>query len=210
MPQMSGVQLAQALRELRGDSLRCILLTSMGAAPEAAPATRDRHSAQIPKPVKKAALRDAILRSLERKAGARAPAANSSTLPADLAQRHPLRILVAEDNPVNVKLIKIMLGRMGYEVDVAGNGLEALAALERQPYDLILMDVQMPQMDGIEAARRICGESGVAPRPRIIALTAAVMPEERRACLDAGMDGLLNKPIEAQKLVEALSDCPRL
>jgi CheY-like chemotaxis protein len=206
MPEMNGAQLGHALRELCGESLKRILLTSVAPTPDA-DTTNDRHFAQVPKPVKQSTLFDTILRLFEKQAIGQLATANASTLPADLAQRHPLRILVAEDNPVNVKLIMILLGRMGYQVDVAANGLEALAALKRQSYDVVLMDAQMPQMDGLEATRQIRRECGAGPRPRIIALTAAVMPEERRACLDAGMDDFLVKPIQPQKLIEALTRC---
>jgi CheY-like chemotaxis protein len=152
MPEMNGVQLGQALRAARGESLKRILLTSVGTILDS-PTAYDGQFAQISKPVKQSILLDTILKLFEKKAIALLSASNSTALPADLAQRHPLRILVAEDNPVNVKLITILLGRMGYQVDVAGTGLEALAALKRQGYDVVLMDVQMPQMDGTEAAR---------------------------------------------------------
>jgi CheY-like chemotaxis protein len=209
MPEMNGAQLAQRLRGLLGEPLKRILLTPVGSTLEPT-TTHDRQLAQIAKPLKQSTLFDTILKLFERRAIAQLPAPTSTTLPADLAQRHPLRILVAEDNPVNVKLIEILLGRMGYRVDVAGNGLEVLAALKRQWYDVVLMDVQMPQMDGTEATRQICRESGAGSRPRIIALTAAVMLEERRACLDAGMDDFLIKPINPQKLVDALTRCSRV
>jgi len=92
---------------------------------------------------------------------------------------------------------------------VAGNGKEACEAVRRQPYDMILMDVQMPEMDGIEATRQICSEFESAVRPRIVALTAGVLPEERQACLDAGMDECLNKPVVREQLVDALQRCER-
>jgi CheY-like chemotaxis protein len=133
-----------------------------------------------------------------------------SSLPVDMAQRHPLRILVAEDNPVNVKLVTIIMQRLGYRIDVAGNGLEAIAALRRQPYDLILMDTQMPEMDGIEATRKICREWRNAERPRIVALSAGVMPQERQVCLDAGAEEYLTKPLVLPQLIHALQRCKRL
>ena len=108
---------------MQAHPLRWILLTSVGSAVDT-PFASDGHLAQIPKPVKQSALLDAILRLFEKKAIAQSPAATSNTLPADLAQRHPLRILVAEDNPVNVKLITILLARMGYPVEVVGTGAD--------------------------------------------------------------------------------------
>ena len=121
-----------------------------------------------------------------------------------MGQRHPLCILLAEDNLVNQKLALHLLERMGYRADVAANGLEAIQALERQPYDVVLMDVQMPEMDGLEATRQICARWPHGARPRIIALTANVMAEDRQECLAAGMDDFLAKPIRVDELVEAL------
>ncbi|HEY6451968.1 MAG TPA: response regulator [Steroidobacteraceae bacterium] len=121
-----------------------------------------------------------------------------------LAQRLPLRILVAEDNPLNVKLITMVMAGLGYRPDIAADGLEVIAALRRQPYDVVLMDVRMPRMDGIEAARRICREWPRGRRPRLIALTAGVTPEERQACLDAGMEECLSKPVARARLAQLL------
>ena len=107
----------------------------------------------------------------------------------------PLRILLAEDNSVNQKVALLLLERLGYAADVAENGLEVLAALRRQDYDVILMDVQMPEMDGLEAARRIAAEPPRGRRPRIIAITANALRGDRDACLAAGMEDYLSKPI---------------
>jgi CheY-like chemotaxis protein len=124
-----------------------------------------------------------------------------------MGERLPLRILLAEDNPVNQKLALRLLKRLSYRADVAANGLEAVEALRRQAYDVILMDVQMPQMDGLEATRAICEEWEAGQRPRIIALTANVMKEDQDACYAAGMDDYLGKPIRVEELMAALSRC---
>jgi CheY-like chemotaxis protein len=117
----------------------------------------------------------------------------------------PLRILLAEDNTVNQKVALQMLKRLGYRADVAANGLEVLQALEREAYDLILMDVQMPEMDGIDAARkiRIKWPNG----PKIIAITAYALDGDRERCLHAGMDDYISKPIQLDELRMVLEKC---
>ncbi|HSU84861.1 MAG TPA: ATP-binding protein [Thermoanaerobaculia bacterium] len=124
-----------------------------------------------------------------------------------MAERLPLRILLAEDNSINQRVGLLLLERMGYVADVAGNGIEVLEALRRQPYDLILMDVQMPVMDGVEATRRIRAEFPVERQPRIVALTANVLREQREACLVAGMDDFVQKPVVFTDLRVALARC---
>jgi CheY-like chemotaxis protein len=121
-----------------------------------------------------------------------------------MASRHPLRILLAEDNVVNQKLALRILQQMGYRADLASNGLEAVESVERQTYDVILMDVQMPEMDGLEASRRITAKWSASQRPRIVAMTANAMQGDREMCLSAGMDDYLTKPIRVERLVEAL------
>ena len=123
-----------------------------------------------------------------------------------MAARHPLRILLAEDNVVNQKLALRLLQQMGYRADVAANGIEAVECVARQPYDVVLMDVQMPEMDGLEASRRIVARwPDAAQRPRIVAMTANAMQGDREACLAAGMDDYVTKPIRVEALVEALT-----
>ncbi len=124
-----------------------------------------------------------------------------------MAERHPLRILLAEDNSINQRVGLLLLERMGYVADVAGNGIEVLAAMRRQPYDLVLMDVQMPIMDGLETTRRIRAEFSPERQPRVVALTANVMREQREACIAAGMDDFVQKPIVFADLRAALAQC---
>ncbi len=122
----------------------------------------------------------------------------------NLARQLPLRILVADDNVINQKVACLLLQNLGYRADTAADGLEVLEALKRQPYDVVLMDVQMPELDGLEATRRICREWGPGERPRIIAVTAGAMPGDREKCFAAGMDDYVPKPVQALELQEAL------
>jgi CheY-like chemotaxis protein/anti-sigma regulatory factor (Ser/Thr protein kinase) len=121
-----------------------------------------------------------------------------------MAERHPLRILLAEDNVVNQKLALRLLQQMGYRADLAGNGVEAIERIEREPYDVVLMDVQMPEMDGLEASCRITARWPVGQRPHIVAMTANAMQGDREECLAAGMDDYVTKPIRVDALVQAL------
>jgi CheY-like chemotaxis protein len=127
---------------------------------------------------------------------------------AHMATRRPLKILLAEDNAVNQKVALRLLEKLGYRADVAANGLEALEAVRRQTYDLVLMDVQMPEMDGLEASRRLKGGEAGPAIPWIIALTADAMQGDREKCLAAGMDDYLTKPIQVAALVAALARTP--
>jgi signal transduction histidine kinase/CheY-like chemotaxis protein/HPt (histidine-containing phosphotransfer) domain-containing protein len=121
-----------------------------------------------------------------------------------LAGTLPLRVLVAEDNPVNQRVAVELLRFLGYQADLAGNGLEVIDAVERERYDVVLMDIQMPEMDGLQAARWIAQRRGASGLPRLIAMTANAMPGDREAYLDAGLDGYVAKPIELRALAAAL------
>jgi DNA-binding response OmpR family regulator len=208
MPEMNGLQLAQGLHALRGSALKQALLTSGFPLPEA-DARQAGLLAQLSKPVKHEALLNAILKLFMRSAPVPA-AAVAPVVPAGAAARHALRILIAEDNAVNVQLLTILLDHMGYRADVTSNGADAIAALRRQAYDVILMDVQMPVMDGLEATRNIRRDWAPGRRPRIIALTAGVTSEEVKTCQRAGMDDFLVKPLNVEQLAAALAACKRL
>lgn len=134
------------------------------------------------------------------------PATGRITPDANLGIRCPLRILVAEDSPINQRVIGIMLGQLGYQTLIVDNGLEALNALEQTTYDLVLLDVQMPVIDGLEAATRICEKHPAGNRPQLIALTANATLGDRQTCLAAGMDGYLSKPIRMEKLATTLQE----
>jgi signal transduction histidine kinase/DNA-binding response OmpR family regulator/HPt (histidine-containing phosphotransfer) domain-containing protein len=161
-------------------------------------------AAIIVKPVKPSGLFDALAQAWD--LAVRAPGAvrEEQGLDRQLAESNPLRILIAEDNVVNQRLAIRLLEKMGYRADVAANGLEVIAALERQPYDLLLTDVQMPEMDGLEAARHIVARWPEGQRPRIVAVTADATSDDEARCLAAGMDGYISKPIRIEALVNEI------
>jgi CheY-like chemotaxis protein len=128
-----------------------------------------------------------------------------STIVDDMGTRFPLRILLAEDNMLNQKVALRMLKRLGYDADVANNGVQAVNAVEVQPYDVVLMDVQMPEMDGLEATRQIRAiDNTLNHQPHIIAMTAAAMELDREKCLEAGMNDFVSKPATLEDLQRAI------
>jgi PAS domain S-box-containing protein len=201
MPEMDGLALARAIREQRDEQkLPLVLLTSLGRLPQARSATE--FSVQLAKPLKASQLYDALVGILTEEG--EPPSVAEPARDGHKPELSLLRILLAEDNPMNQKVALLLLERMGYRADVASNGLEALEALERQPYDVVLMDVQMPELDGLDTTRRICERWAADARPRIIAMTANAMLEDRDACFEAGMDDYIAKPIRPDELAEAL------
>jgi signal transduction histidine kinase/DNA-binding response OmpR family regulator len=135
------------------------------------------------------------------------PKAESRAAIPQIGEQLPLRILLAEDNQVNQQVALLILKKLGYRADAVGNGLEVLRSLRCQMYDVVLMDIQMPKMDGLTATRHICQEWSKDQRPRIIAMTAYATDYAREQCLEAGMDDYISKPIQIEKLVQALSQC---
>ena len=216
MPGMDGPMLAAEIQRERDANalsnvpLPLVMVSSLG--PREANTDGGEFAAFLLKPVRASQLYNALVYILatEERPAQREQVAGKSQFDSEMGQRLPLRILLAEDNAVNQKLALRLLERLGYRADVAANGLEALEALQRQPYDVVLMDVQMPDMDGLEATRAIHQEWPGERRPRIVAMTANVMKEDREACLAAGMDDYLGKPIRVEELVGALSRCQAL
>ena len=200
MPEMDGLALAREIRRHRDErQLPLVLLTSLGRLPQAQSA--GEFAVQLSKPVRASQLYNALVKALAE----HVPEAAGERLAEEgKPATSPLRILLAEDNAVNQQVALKLLDQLGYRADLASNGLEALEALERQPFDVVLMDVQMPELDGLEASRRICERWPVENRPQIIAMTANAMPEDRAACFAAGMDDYLAKPIRPNELAKAL------
>jgi PAS domain S-box-containing protein len=206
MPEMDGLMLAREIQRYRKPrDLPLVALTSLGRREPHPPDVQ--FAAWLAKPIKQSQLYNALITVFVGRETAVAEKPAGSEFDADLAARNPLRILLAEDMVVNQKMMLAMLARMGYRADVAANGLEVLQALQRQPYDVVLMDVQMPELDGLEASRRICQHWPPERRPRIIALTANAMLEDREECRLAGMDDYLSKPVQVKSLQAALSRC---
>jgi len=203
MPGMDGLALAREVHRLR-PALPLVLFSSLGR--REAGDTDGLFSAYLGKPLRQSQLFDTLASLLAHEQAPQPVQAGAKpALDAGMAQRHPLRILLAEDNVVNQKLAMRLLQQMGYRADLASNGVEAIESVARQPYDVVLMDVQMPEMDGLEASREITRRWPHRQRPRIVAMTANAMQGDREACLEAGMDDYLTKPIRIDQLVEALN-----
>jgi CheY-like chemotaxis protein len=197
---MDGLALAGEIRSRRSEQeLPLVLLTSSGRLPQEQ--STGVFSAQLAKPFKASQLYNTLLRLLT----ASKPEQEAAEVAVDGKQAiSSLRILLAEDNAMNQKVALRLLERLGYRANVASNGLEALEALERQSYDVVLMDVQMPELDGLDASRRICERWPPERRPHIIAMTANALPEDREACFAAGMNDYVAKPIRGDELAAAL------
>jgi signal transduction histidine kinase/DNA-binding response OmpR family regulator len=206
MPDMDGAQLANAIRQRSvADTLPLILLTSLGR--REVDLANGVFVACLTKPTKAAQLYEALSHAVGAPDARSLIATSRSKLDPHMAERIPLRILLAEDNVVNQKVALRTLERMGYRADVAANGLEVIDALERQPYDVVLMDIQMPEMDGLEATRRIRQRWSTARQPRIIAMTANAMQSDQELCVEAGMDDYISKPVRIEDLIAALERC---
>ncbi|MDA0267593.1 MAG: response regulator [Cyanobacteria bacterium] len=206
MPEMDGLQLAQHINQLHHPiNFPLVMLTSVTGMDIEHKAMAAGFSAYLQKPIKHLKLFNVLVDlfggnrvSITRSTG------EVSQIDADFGKQHPLRILLAEDNAVNQKLAIHLLDRIGYRIEVAGNGLEVLEALERQMFDVILMDIQMPEMDGMTASQYV--RERYHPCPRIIAVTANAMTGDREKYLTSGMDDYLSKPIRIQDLAKILQE----
>jgi signal transduction histidine kinase/CheY-like chemotaxis protein len=208
---MPGVDSSAVIRALRAapghDGVPVVLLGTLRHAVAVSGERADERTTVLVKPVKQARLLH-LVAGITGDTNERAepePAVREAD--GTLAERMPLRILIAEDNRINQKVALKLLERIGYRADVAANGVEALRALERQAYDVVLMDVQMPEMDGLAATRAIRERWPGSSGPRVVAMTANAMRDDREACLAAGMDDFVSKPVVLAQLAAALERC---
>ena len=206
MPGIDGAELARRLHALRPDMPLLLLSSSDGAE-----AASHLFSARLNKPVRRMHLLEALMAALSREVSIdTAPTTLSGTLPLDdrVDRLSSTRVLVVEDNPVNAVVVRTMLERLGFLSEHASSGLEALQAVRRQGYDLVLMDMLMPEMDGLEATRQIRA-TALEQQPYILAFTANVMAEDRAACTAAGMNAFIGKPVRLSDLERCLAEFAR-
>jgi len=196
-PAIDGLAISESLRKIRRpDQMPIVLIASaMPGAAEAAAADSGVIQATLTKPVAPRTLHDVMTQVGGRGA---LPSAAQEAAPGSL------RVLIADDNSLNQNLLKRLVGKLGHAVDVVSNGREAVAAVAQQPYDAVLMDVLMPEMDGLVAAEAICRRWPRGNRPRLIALTAMAGPGDQERCLRAGFDDYMSKPVHLEDLTEAL------
>jgi signal transduction histidine kinase/CheY-like chemotaxis protein len=201
---MTGLELRDALRGTTSTRKPyCLILSHIGEGIGAE--HEDADTARLARPVKWRKLHEAIGRLLQNQPSPRPAAVEGSLFDVQMGQKMPLRILLAEDNLVNQKLALRILEKLGYQACVAGNGCEVVKAIDREPFDVILMDLQMPEMDGLQAARQVRSSLPPKHQPYICALTAAASFDDRQACHDAGMDDYLSKPIKVEQLITVLA-----
>jgi CheY-like chemotaxis protein len=214
MPNVDGVELAGRIKEMAlerdGEPATMVLmLSSVGQGLDSASCAEVGITAALTKPVRQTSLRDTILLALTGRADARpvAPLTLPSRGRAGSAAARPLRLLLAEDNPVNRRYVSVILEKHGHLVESVENGRMAVDAAQRDAFDAVLMDVQMPEMDGLAAAALIrAGEQATGRHLPIIALTAHASERDRQMCLDSGMDAYLTKPVRADDLLHLLSE----
>ncbi|HEX5270109.1 MAG TPA: response regulator, partial [Gemmataceae bacterium] len=210
MPEPDGFALAaEVRRDPRLAATGLVMLTAAARAGQAARCRELGAAARLQKPFKRREVFEALREARREPARPPQPAPAPATPP---RPGRPLRVLLAEDNPVNQTLVVRLLEKQGHAVAVAGNGREALAALEREAFDVLLMDVEMPEMDGLEATALIRSREATRAAPGrrlpILAMTAYALKGDRERCLDAGMDGYLAKPIDQAALLRALAELP--
>lgn len=204
MPEMTDLALVRELRGLAQLRETPILLLTPSSKTTIQQQSRGLGlTAVLHKPVKPAELHDALIRQFDTTLAA-TPVAAAPPPPSRVQHRRALNILLVEDNAINQKVALRMLERLGYHADVVGNGAEAIRAVRRQHYDVILMDIHMPGIDGIEATKQIVSDELLQSQPYIVALTAATQSEDEEQCRNAGMEDFLTKPIRTGDILSVL------
>ena len=205
LPDMDGLALADQIRKQPGGKeLPILLLSSIRLRGDDPRAANVGISVFVHKPVRPGQLLDALCRAMNIQLQREKHAPSTPALDSGFSKRFPLRILLADDNPINQKVGSSVLQKLGYRADLAQNGVEVLQALEQKAYDIIFLDVQMPEMDGLETARNICTRWSPEKRPCIIAMTGNALLGDREKCLDAGMDDYISKPVRIGELQSTL------
>ena len=206
MPDMDGLALGRAVKaDPKFEDLRMILLTSGGLRGDAALARKAGFDVYVTKPIQQSQLFDALLYAFGNREDQREGKTRIGTVHAMAeAAKQRTRILLVEDNVVNQKVALMTLAKFGYQADVANNGRQALERLAKKPYDIVLMDVQMPVMDGLAAAREIRKADRPLCLVPVIALTAGAFSEDRQRCEAAGMNDFLTKPFDPQKMYDII------
>jgi signal transduction histidine kinase/DNA-binding response OmpR family regulator len=205
MPVVDGCRLAREIHSFdKYKELPLILLSSSLPSKGMGISSIDEFAVRLMKPIKQADLFNALTTALGKIKTVPKSLRQNKIFDPSMAARLPLNILIAEDNIVNQKVAMGVLLQFGYQTDLVVSGKEAVEAVERQKYDLLFMDVQMPNMDGLEATRLICSRMSPSERPYIVAMTANAMKEDRELCLSAGMDDYLSKPIRPEEIKAAI------
>jgi CheY-like chemotaxis protein/HPt (histidine-containing phosphotransfer) domain-containing protein len=205
LPDIDGLALADDIRKQpSGRYLPLLLLSSVRLRGDDMRPTNAGISVFVHKPIRPAQLLDALCRAMNIQLQREKKAPSTPALDVNFAKRFPLRLLLADDNPINQKVGLSVLQKLGYRADLANNGIEVLHALEQKAYDLVFLDVQMPEMDGLEATRQICSRWTRDKRPCIIAMTGNALMGDREKCLAAGMDDYITKPVRIAELQSTL------
>ena len=210
MPHMDGLELTSKIKEI--DKFKDTPIVILSSSHKTRIELKDQQNLfdeLLTKPVKKKRLFEALIKVMNLNVEKKKKETSKPNY-FDLGKEIPLRILIAEDNIINQKVASHLLEKFGYHPDIVANGLEALEAVARQPYDVILMDLQMPEMDGLEASRELNRLYPKDKRPRIIALTANAMKEDIERCYEAGVDDFVSKPVKPAEIANALKKCKKI
>jgi CheY-like chemotaxis protein len=211
MPEMDGVMLATRIREdQRWSRTKLLLFTSLGEAQVSKSVKETLFDGWLWKPITKTQLLESITKAISQDGRAHPTTSpnSGSSAPGNSdigTAQASIRVLLAEDNVVNQRVILRQLQKLGYSPDLVPNGREVIEAISRVPYDIVLMDCQMPEMDGYEACRELRRKQAPLHSTVVIAMTAGAMEEDRKRCFESGMDDYISKPVQLDQLAQVLS-----